>query len=304
MSGEMLVAGIGLQPVMLRLDRNGLFVDGAFVTPISEIALAGEITSRGPSLSGSAGIAFGLGDVRAAIEKARAKVVEARRQVEALNGVVATQRAVVTREREASVASLIRARDVLASAQRRLDGLNAGIAGHRRAIAGYRGQISSKYRWYKRQPWHKRGWAWARYAAYRAAKNGQIAWRYGQIGALNVAKAAAKTGLEVAKTAVRGIEAGIAVIPIDADPRVAGPILALETARAGLKAAELALPKLPDVDADIRGDVVLTLNHQGLRGRLNASANGVNLADGRVTLGKKPEACIDLATLGALCAPF
>jgi len=304
MRGQMLVAGVGLKPVVLRLDRTGLFVEGAFVTPLSEIALAGEITGSGPSLTGSAGIAFGVGEVRAAIEKARAKVLDAQRKVEVLNDVVATQRAIVTREREETVSRLIQARSQLAAAQQRLEGLEASIAGHYRAISSYRSQISSKYRWYRSQPWYKKAWAWSSYAAYRAAKNAQIAWRYGQTGALNVAKAGAQAALEVAKGTVRAIEASIAVIPIDADPRVSGPLLALQSARAALTVAEAALPKLPDIDADIRGDVILTLSHQGVRGRLNASANGVTLAGGRVTLGTKPEACIDLATLGALCVPF
>jgi hypothetical protein len=304
MSGEMLVAGIGLQPVRLRLDRNGLFVDGAFVTPISEIAMAGRITKQGPSLSGSTSIGFDIGDVRAALESARAKVVEARGHVQGLTRVVEEQRAVVTDERRQAIAKLVTAKEALTAAQKRVDDLNAAIASHERAISGYRSQISAKHRWYKRQPWYKRSWAWAQYAAYRTGKNAQIAWRYAQIGTLNAAKAIAKSGLEVAKLAVSGIEGGLAAIPVDADPRVAGPLVALETATAALHVAEAALPKLPDIDADIRGHIAVTLTHTGIRGRLEASANGHNLANGKVSFGSRPEACIDLAGLGALCARF
>jgi hypothetical protein len=304
MNGEMLVAGVGLKPVTLRLDRNGLFLEGAFVTPVSELALAGEITPRGPVLSGRAGIAFDVGDVRAAIEDARSAVVAARRRVEVLENAADTQRAIVTAEREQTVARLVEARKHLAATRDRVSSLRSSIASHERAISSYRSQIRSKYRWYKRQPWYKRAWAWGRYAAYRAGKTAQIGWRYGQIGALKGALAVATGALHAAEGAVRTIEAGIAVTPIDADPRVAGPLLALETARGALTAAEAALPRLPDIDAEIRGDINLTLTHRGLRGRLDASANGRELAEGRVKFGAKPEACIDLNGLGALCAPF
>lgn len=304
MSGEMLVAGIGLQPVRLRLDRDGLFVDGAFVTPISEIAMAGRITKRGPSLSGSTSIGIDVGEVRAALDAARAKVVEARGRVQGLTRVIEEQRALVTEERSRTIARLVAAHQAMTAAQERVDDLNAAIASHHRAISGYRSQISAKHRWYKRHPWYKRSWAWARYTAYRAGKNAQIAWRYGQIGTLNAAKGVAKAALEVAKRTVTGVERSMAVIPMDADPRVAGPLVALETATSALHVAEAALPKLPDIDADIRGQIVVTLTHTGMRGRLEASANGHNLANGRVSFGGRPEACVDLAGLGALCAPF
>lgn len=303
-AGEMVIAGVGLRPVALSLDRSGLFVAGAFITPITEIALDGQITNRGPRLAGSASLDFSLGDLSAAIDKARDAVNKAQGEVRRLVGVVEYARAEVEAKRERHAAALATARDAVTTAQSRLNGLNSAISGHKRAISTYRGQISAKYRWYKRQHWTKKGWAWVKYKAYRAGKNAAIAWRYAQIGALNAAKVTAVASMELAKGALSLLEKATEVVPVDLDPRVAAPLAALHTATIALGAAELALPDLPDIKADISGQVQLQLGVSGLSGSLRVEANGLNLANGRVRLGQRPEACIDVGKLGSLCAAF
>jgi hypothetical protein len=304
MSGEMLIAGVGLKPVLLRLDRYGLVLEGAFVTPVSEIAMVGQITGNGPSMTGSTSIGLSFGDLRATIEAARAGVVKAQEEVERLTGVIEHNRSIVRAEREEEAQRLADAQADVTRAQNALNILTSGISSHYKAISTYRSQISAKYRWYKRQHWTKRAWAWVRYTAYKAGKKAQIAWRYTQIASLKIAQGTAKVTLDLAKLVLRGLEESKTLIPVDLDPRVAGPLVALETARTALTVAEAVLPELPDVDARIAGVIELTLDHRGLRGNLSVDSNGLQLAGGRVNFGRNPEACIDVAKLGAICAPF
>jgi hypothetical protein len=142
------------------------------------------------------------------------------------------------------------------------------------------------------------------YAGYSAAKSAQIAYHSSAVGGLYAAKATALAGLEVAKQTLKGLELAAVTVPIDADPRVAALLVSLETARLALKAAELALPELPHIDADFQGLVSLGLDIKGMRGNVSANLDGLSLAQGEVVFGAKPKACIDIASLGAVCAPF
>jgi hypothetical protein len=62
---------------------------------------------------------------------------------------------------------------------------------------------------------------------------------------------------------LRGLELAVTnVVPVDVDPRVAGPLAALTVARATQQAEEAALPNIPDVNATFRGILTLTLGSQ------------------------------------------
>ena len=302
--GDMQVAGVGLTPVMITVDRTGLAVRGDFVTPVSLIRMTGDITAAGPSLAGRASINFPLDTIANAINAARAGVIKAQAEVARLQGVVDHNRRLVRADRARDAANLQKARNNVVNARNKVNGLQSSINAQYRRIGSLRSAIKAKHRWYKRQKWYNKTWAWGVYAGYAAAKNAQIGAAYAAIVGLEVAKTAAKTALTVAEGALYITEQGLDITPIDLDPRVAGPLAAKGIALAALKAAELALPPLPVINADIRGVIDAKLGIGGLKGALSLEAGSLSVADGYVVFGLKPKACISLAGLGDICTPF
>ena len=124
------------------------------------------------------------------------------------------------------------------------------------------------------------------------------------IGALKASKVVADGALSAANFTLRTIQDGMDLFPIDLDPRVATLIASLETAKFTLTQLEAALDAVPVVDADIVGQIDVTLDTAGIRGTLQATANGQKLTSGRVVFGATPQACISLAGVGEICAPF
>ncbi len=304
MTGQMLVAGVGLSPASVTVSGAGLVIEGQFVTPLSSIAMTGSITAAGPSLSGSAGILFPLDTVAKALDAARADVIAAQQEVERVQVLINQMRGVVQAERQRDAANIAAAGAKVAAAQTQVNSLQSSINYHNGLIASYQRAISNKRAWYNKQPWYKKTWAWAEYSAYAAAKSAQIAYQGSIVAGLHTAKATAQAALTIAQGALQLAQAAAVTLPIDLDPRVATLIAALETARGTLRLAELALPALPHIDADFHGLISLGLDLGGLRGAVTADLNGVSLLDGQVVFGAKPKACIEVQPLGAICAPF
>ena len=304
MRGEMDIAGVGLQPAQITVSAAGLIVEGKFVTPLTEIGVVGSITNIGPSLKGNSAIVFPLGPITEAIKALRKDVIAAQAEVDRMQYLIDTQRAIVQSERDRDAKRLADAQRGVNIARDKVNSLQSSINWHNAKIRGYKAAISSKYRWYKRQKWYKKPWAWAKYTAYRAVKYSQIAYHGTAIGGITVAKSAANAALSVAMESLRGVKATMVVIPVDADPRVAGLFAGMETAKLALKIAELALPPLPVINADFRGDIELVIDYRGARGSVEAKVGSQGLTEGRLSLGANPKACIDILTVGELCAPI
>lgn len=304
MSGQMHISGVGLRPVEMRLDRLGLAVNGRFVTPLSRIEMKGSITERGPALTGKADVAFPTDAVRKAVEAARAKVDAAQREVDQLAALYSERVRLVSTERLQQQAELTDARRKLASAQERVDAYNYSISYRYRLISEYRSQISAKYSWYKRQPLWKKPLAWGEYQAYRAVRLLWIGARKTQIIALKAKRWSFQQAANAAAEIIRKLKAAVSNVPINADPRVAPVYSALLTAHQALKAARAELPDLPDPDTRIQGQVLLTLDRNGVKGSLSATADGVAVSGRRVELGAAPKACVDLPGLSSVCARF
>lgn len=304
MTGAMEIAGVGISPAILHAGAQGLLVNGAFTTPLSTIALTGEVTNAGPSLTGAAQIVIPLGAITQAAADAADEVASARADVARASVALADMRAIVQAERDRDARNLALAQQGVDIAQSAVDSLNAQIASYYRSISSYNKAISSKYAWYQRQAWYNKTWAWADYAATRSYYTARIAAAYTAIAGLEAAKWTATQALTAAQYTLSGVQAGMALFPIDADPRVAGLIVGLETAEFTLAQTEAVLGAVPQVNADIVGTIDVTLDTAGIRGTLNATANGLQLTSGRVTFGASPEACISLATVGEVCAPF
>ncbi len=304
MRGDITVAGVGVSPATVYAGGAGLLVSGSYVTPLSSIGLSGEITADGPSLTGTTEIVIPLGDITKAADDAEKAVSQARSDVEYLTVALADMRATVQAERDRDARNLSVAQSAVNKAQSSVNSLNSSISANYRNISTWNKQISSKYRWYKRQKWYNKSWAYGVYAGYKAYRKAKIAAAYVAIGALKASKVVAVAALDAAKLALSGIQAGMDLFPIDADPRVAGLIVSLETARFTLAQTEAVLGAIPVVNADLVGAIELTLDAAGMRGTLNASAGGQQLTSGRVTFGAQPMACISLAGIGEVCAPF
>ncbi len=304
MSGKLLVAGVGLSPAAAEVDHDGLFVSGDFSTPLSSIRLSGKITNQGPDLTGSAGIVFPFGTITAAADQARQDVVQAQQDLAAINLLIAQQRGIVQAERERDGQALASAEAAVSSAQSTLNSLQSAIDREHGNIRSWKSQISSKYRWYKKQPWYKKASAYASYLSYAAGKNASIAAAYTKITAYEASKASANLALLAAKEALKVAQQAIVTLPVDADPRVAGLFAGREVAELALAAAEAALGAVPQIDGDLVAEIVVNLDNSGLDGRVFATLNGQTLADGNVTFGAQPKACIQIATIGQVCTAF
>ncbi len=304
MSGQMQVAGVGLSPVALDISAKGFFINGKFVTPLSEIGMGGQITNQGPLLTGNAGIYLPIGDITAALNKAREGVLKAEQKVQEAGYLVDQARKQVQADRDRDAANLEKARAEVVSAQNGVKSLQSKINYQNGLIKKYNGEIAAKKRWYNKKPWHKKPAAWIAYTGYRTYKLGQIGVAKTAIAGLNVAMAAAKGVLWTAEQVLYGIQQGISTLPIDLDPRVSGLIIGLESAKAALKVAKLALPDLPVIDLDVGGKIDLTLDIKGIRGNLSAQMNGQSLADGKVAFDPMPKACVNISKLGEFCTPF
>lgn len=299
-SGDMNLYGVALEDVTLELDGRGLFARGAFVTPISRIALDGRITSAGPQMSGSgtldidmAKVTAGMGRAHAALTAAQAEVAKLDRQIEAARDQVNAERARHRAERD-------RARAALTAAQGKVDGLNASIRKEERAIADHKSRISAKYRWYRAGNAFQRPGRYASYTAEKAWRTAAIGRHYATIGGLRTALAAAKGALELAKKAYDLIDAATVVTPVDADPRVAGLITARGTALAALEAAKAPFAAFPSLSGTVSADLAVTLGTSGVAGTVSLGANGKTVR-GTVSFAPRPKVCLDVPVAGEVC---
>ncbi len=304
MQGSVEIAGIGISPATIYAGGQGLLVDGQFVTPLTTIALAGKITDQGPNLKGSAEINFPLDKISKAADDAQAAISITQSQLNKAQFLLDQQRTIVTNERVRDQKRLNVAKKGVSIAQSTINSLQSKITANYRNISTWKKQIRSKRSWYKRQKWYKKAWAWGRYTAYKAYRGARIAAAYTAIGALKMSKTAATVTLNITKTTLTGIQAGISVIPIDADPRIVALITGVETAKFSLTQTQAILAGIPRIDAEFKGIIDVELDISGIQGNLNATLNGHTLSSGRVVFGKHPKACISIASIGEICTPF
>ena len=159
------------------------------------------------------------------IEGAKAKVEAADRKVQGLTKQINEMRAEVRREREAALRAFRNARDKVNAASRHVDSLLD--------------EIESTKRWFNSLP----TWDWP----WHESKVRDGAWFGIKIGGLYTAYGVAKGVLWAANKVLQGLSWITRVLPIDLDPRVAGLILARDTAHGLLVLAEAALDGVDDV---------------------------------------------------------
>jgi hypothetical protein len=192
------------------------------------------------------------------LRDAQAQVDRAQREVDTLNQQIADARRTVEAERVRDQQNLRNAQAAVQSAQNQVNSLQRQIDDANAKIKSLKHDIDKKKKWYKDLPWYKQSYGWTELGAYTTAKGAEITAQYTAIGGLETAKATASGALELAKQSLRGFEQASKTFPVDADPRVAGPIVALNAATGALNTAKATLDgirsgiKLVPVDADPR----------------------------------------------------
>ncbi|WP_031435386.1 hypothetical protein [Methylomarinum vadi] len=304
MSGEIMVLGTGISPATLEISKQGFYINGQFSTPLAVIGLSGEISGSGPALAGVSKIMLPLDKITNALSDAQYAVAVARDKVNDIQRLIDVEIAAVVERRERHAQNLQTAQDALSAAQYEVNRIQSAINYQYDLISTYRKQITNKYNWYKSQPWYKKTWAWGVYSAYKTYKYGQISVAYTAIGALEATKLTAVAALEVAKYALKLLEAATETFPVEMDPKVAALIVSKEAANLVLLSAEEVLKRFPVIDFNAGTDLLLSLNNSGLHGEVSMIVNDRNLVGGNVTFDPVPKACIELAVVGELCTPF
>ena len=175
-----------------------------------------DLTSRITRIASEA-IAEATRQTRRDMGKARDEIDRARREVARLEGVIVAQRRIVRQERARDCAGIAFAEGEVAKAQREVNRLQGKINRLHRLIN------NNKDQW-----WNVPGWG-------------------AEIAVLETAKGTAFAGLEAARLVLGGIKEGCNTVPVDLDPRVAGPIVAKETANGVLIATRETLRGLEEI---------------------------------------------------------
>ncbi|MGH1484918.1 MAG: hypothetical protein ACRBCI_01785 [Cellvibrionaceae bacterium] len=301
LSGDMDIYGVALEDVIVEISGRGMFVNGAFVTPLTRIGLSGEINNTGAELTGIGSVMLGLGDITGAMKDAHQALTKAQAEVEKIDYAIASMRTTIQVERDKQAQALASASRAVSSAQSAVNGLNSKIAAEYRAISSRKSQISSWYRWYKKAKWYQKASRYSRYVYEKSWRNADIARRYVTIGAYKASLLAANGALELAKLTLKGLEAAAKTFPIDLDPRIISLFVAKETANLALEVAKLPFASVPFIEGDFSGDIELSLGTRGISGNVSANINGFSLLEGSLGFDPRFEACIKIPTFGLAC---
>ncbi len=244
---------------------------------------------------------FNPGLVQEAYEDIQAATQDAEAEVNRLNGVISTQRAIVQAEKDQQHKALSDAQADVDAAKAEVNRLNRLISTYRSQISSYKRSISSWYRWYKRQPWHKKAKAYARYLSKKAYYNGLIASRYAAIAGITATREVAQAGLNIAQASLTVAAGAIDVTPVDLDPRVAPLVVSRDVALATLNGLQKLMPEIPS----IHGTITWTNGFRIEGGSLTPESRAEYCHEGTCTEIRggsyEPEAgraCIDLPELG------
>lgn len=312
LAGALSIAGIALgSQARAEVDATGARIDGSFRTPLSLVTLRGELTESDARLAGTTRVSIPLDGMRRALEDARRALASAQARVATLDREIANTRATVQAERQRDLERLRAAREGLRAAQSRVAALDGDIAWHNGMIAHYQREINAKWHWANSQPWYNQIWAWPAYGAFAAERGGRIAYHWAMVQAASGARAIAWGVLEGAARTVAQTENAVRAVqslPVDADPRVATLIGARVLAGQTLAGAQLALPPIAGLPDRADAQVNLTLSRAGISGQTRADlcyqGQCQRVANGRVTFGARPQACIALPLLPEACAAF
>lgn len=304
LAGAADVFGVGLEEVSIEISKNGMYLNGVFVTPLTEIAMLGSITNRGPALTGYATLSLGLGEITKAMQDATKTLTAAQAEVRRLDGEINRLRTEVVERRAEHQRKLQNAQNAITTAQNEVNRLNAAVSKEYSGINYQKSRISKKYKWYKKAKWYQKAGRWASYKAEKAWRSAVIAKHYVAIGVLKGTIAVAKLALEGTKLALKGLEALTEVAPVDLDPKVAAVIVAKGVAVGALEIAKLPFKYVPIIDYDFEGQIEAKLDITGIHGSITAEFDGFEALKGTLEFDPVPNACINIPTFGNACTKF
>ena len=290
--GDLVVAGVRLDAgALLRLDRDGLHVDGHFVTPVSRIELSGEITSQGVSLRGLARAEFPLNVLEGLASDAESALDVAIAEVQKLDSQIAAMRKQVLDERRATSSDFQTAQAAVRAARAEVQKIQSSIDYNYARIAVRNREIASWERWYDDLAWYDKTWGWTKLSYEVTWRGTEIAGRYTAIGTLETSRAVADGVLIAAEGVLYGIDEALNAIPVDADPRVAGLIIARESAVVTLAAAR-EVTRVAQLGGTLAAEIEFTLDDSGIHGRADiqhcSSGGCTTLVGGSVAFEPAP----------------
>ncbi|QSA95847.1 hypothetical protein [Methylococcus sp. EFPC2] len=312
LQGDLNVAGVPLGKSSLKVDSRGAAIRGQIDAVLGKIDMSGSVTRSSVNLSGSTGVYIPLSkfaDVLGPqIKRANGDLQNALDAVDRLNSQIDQQRQIVKAEHDRVAAQLQNAQRAVNTAQTSVNILQAQINAAYGTIRRYRSEIASWQRWYDRQPWYNKSWAWTKLGYEVGWRGTAIGGLYTYIGGLEASKATALGTLRGAQLSLAGINTVVLSTPIDADPRVAGLIGSLKIAQETLRTAQAVVNALPKL-GDFSGSTTVTINNDGLSGTISGNytftVNGRPVSagvSGRVIAAADQfKACLDIPGASGVC---
>lgn len=301
LQGNMDLFGVALEDVTLEVSSSGMFVNGAFVTPLTRIELSGSVSNQGPQMSGVGIVSLDLGGISDAMQSATAALTAAQNEVNKINANITAMRGQITAEREADQQKLSNAQAAVTAAQNKVNSINSSISSQYSSINSQKSRIAYYYRWYKAAKWYERASRYARYASEKSWRSADIARRHATIATLKAALVVANGTLDAAKLALEGIKQGLVLTPIELDPRMVAMIAARETANVVLELAKEPFELIPPIDAAIEGQLEMQMGINGISGTVTAAVSGYPALTGELAFIPDLSACITVPTFGEAC---
>ena len=215
------------------------------------------------------------------LNKAVAGLTSAQKEVDKLNGNIASMRKTVKAERAKSTTSIKSAENEVNKLQRDITNLNSKISTNKRKIKSCRQDM--KVCWWAptwSKPKRTKCKSVPNYPARGVCEAANTPWRTA-IAGLETAKVGVLAAKVTAQKTLEAVRKGITAIPVDADPRIVGLFSALHTAKIALEAAKQTVKGVGSFTDILAKGVaavgkvdVFALNKGSIRGSLSQGLKG------------------------------
>jgi hypothetical protein len=291
--GDVVIAGEGVRGATIRVDAEGMRVNGVLVTNQYSFQMVGYFEAAGYRLEGSTTLA----DPIAVNAESRAAAAYA----------LSIQKAILADVQ----ADLAANQATLAGLQSAFDDAQLGVSIAQAEVSRLQSLISSSAKsrdaaYASYLSWSKKSCAWYDVACQttRAANMTYYLGRYsyfgGLVGTYSAAKTVALAALSVAQGTLSGIQAQLSAL----QATVASIQAQVSASQTLVDLAQAQLAALPDISGSISPVVTLILENGHASGQVDATWNGVAIGGGTVSLSDPAQACLEIPLQGALCMPL
>jgi hypothetical protein len=291
--GDVVIAGEGVRGATVRVDAEGMRVNGVLVTNQYSFQMVGVFAAAGYRLEGSTTLA----DPIALNAESRAAAAFA----------LSVQQSILA----GAQADLAANQATLAALQRAFNDAQTGVAIAQAEVSRLQSLINSAAKsrdsaYASYLSWSRTSCAWydAPCQATRLANMSYYLGRYsyfgGLVGTYSAAKTVALAALYVAQGTLSGIQAQLSALQATVasiQAQVNASLKLVAVAQAGLAA-------MPDISGSISPVVTLILENGQASGRVDATWNGIAIGGGTVSLSDPAEACLEIPLQGTLCMPL